>query len=198
MQNIPSLNPGDNNIGSLRDIIFVPISNVTFIKPPVDGELEFDALQFESAPDVFDPAVLFKLQFTEDTAQMSYEEVKTANGTVFKTKIVATIPKDYKFRPDAFTEMQDQEFFVITRDNSVKSRLHGTINLNGEKVGMKFSADFDTAKPRTGYNGYKVEFYLESNFRPAVMEELTAISIDPGFPYDPGDEEDVPIDPPID
>lgn len=194
MENIPSLNPGDSNIGSLRDILFVPIDDVSFIKPPVDGELEFDSLQFESPPGTFTPSVVFKLQFTEETSQMNYEEVKTANGPVFKTKIVASVPKDYKFRGVNFTEMQDQEFFVITRDNSSKSRLHGFINLNGEKVGMKFSADFDTAKTRVGYNGYKAEFYLESNVRPAVMEEITEIPIDTGFPYDPGDEAG-PIDP---
>ena len=189
MQNIPTLVQGDHNLGSLRDILFVPVSMVDEIKPPVDGELEFDALQFQT-----EAAILFKLEFTADTAQYAYEEVKSGNGTSFKVKITASVPKDYLFRPGDFTEMQNQKFFVITRDNNAKSRLHGHINLQGEKYGMTFSADFDSGKARANFNGYKLEFSMESPFRPSVMEEISEIPVDPGFPYDPGDEAG-PVDP---
>ena len=190
MQNIPALSSPDTNLGSLRDILFVPVSGVDKIKAPVDGEMEYDALQFAT-----ESAVLFKLEFTRETSEYTYDEVKTANGSIFKTKIMCMVPKEYKFRSADFTEMQNQKFFVITRDNNAKSRLHGYINLVGEKYGMTFSVDFGSGKSTTNYNGYKAEFYIESIYRPGVMEDITETPIDPGFPYDPGDVGVGPIDP---
>lgn len=191
MNNIPGLNPTDNNIGSLRDILFVSTDLVTSINDPIDGVLEFDCLRSGN-----DPVNLNVIEFTDDTAMMKYDEKKTANGPVFNIKVTGKVPKDYSFRNPDFTEMQNHEFFVITRDHNGKSRLLGYINLDGEKYGMKFKADFETGIKRNNYNGFDFEFYMESTIRPRVMEDITEAPVNPGFPIDPGDGEIGDVDPP--
>lgn len=190
MRNIPGLTYGDDNIGSIRDILFISIDGVTSIKPPVDGVLEFDCLQNGASP-----ATLFKLEFTDDTCELKYEEKKTGNGPYFPTRISGMIPKDYQFRNQDFTIMQNHDFFVITRDNNGKSRLHGYIELDGQKFGMKFSADFSTKPNRAGYNGFPFEFTMDSLKRPQAMEDITTTPVNPGFPYDPGGVDIGDIDP---
>jgi hypothetical protein len=179
LQNIPTLNHSDQNVGSLRDILFIPVDKVDLILPPVSGALPAGCLQFESAA-----AALFKLLFTEDTAEYNYEEVKSGNGTTVKVKIAAVVAKDYQFRPSQWMEMEDDKFFVITRDNNNRSRLHGYINKDGEKYGMSLSVDFGTGKQRANFNGYKVEFSLESPYRPGVVGDISTISLVTGLPID--------------
>lgn len=180
MKNIPGLTPTEPNIGSVRDILFVPTTEVDFIKPMVDGLLEFDALQFESSP-----AAVYKLEFTTDTGRYKYEKAKGDQGVYFKLKITGSIPKDYAFRKESFDDMDNRKFFVITRDNNNKPRLHGYIDLDGEKYGMTFSEDFDTGGKRSDFSGFDFQFYMESRYRPRPMEEISSIPIDPGFPSDP-------------
>jgi hypothetical protein len=190
MRNIPALTIPDDNLGSIRDILFIPVDSVTSIKAPVSGELEFDCLQSGASP-----VTLFKLEFTDDTCELRYEEKKSANGPYFPTRISGLIPKDYAFRNPDFTEMQNHKFFVITRDNNGKSRLHGYIELDGSKQGMEFSADFSTKANRAGYNGFPFEFKMDSLIRPQVMEDITSTPVNPGFPYDPGGVDIGDIDP---
>lgn len=190
MNNIPSLTPGDNNVGSLREILFVPVTEVDRIKAPVDGLLEYDALQFNNAA-----APVYLLRFTEETARYRYEQVKGPQGPLFRIKISCQVPKDYNFRGMQFEEMQNLKFFVITRDNNNRNRLHGYINAWGEKYGLTFSEDFDTGNTRSNYNGFSVAFEMDSIRRPQNMEDITDTPIDPGFPIPEPDDVPPPIDP---
>ena len=190
MNSITSLYPGDFNTGSLRDILFVPVNQVDQIKAPVDGILPFDALQFDGSA-----AVLYSLNFTEDTAECSFEQAQSAPGSLFRCRISASVPKDYQFRPLDFSSLDNLRFFVITRDSNNRSRLHGYINPQGEKYGMRLSVDFSTSRQRAGYNGYKVEFFLDSPLRPMPIADPAGLPINP--PTGPGVETD-PNPPPID
>ena len=190
MNSITSLYPGDFNTGSLRDILFVPVHQVDQIKTPLDGILPYDALQFNGSP-----AVLFSLNFTEDTAESSFEHALGAPGSLFRCRISASVPKDYQFRPVDFSKLDNLRFFVITRDSNNRSRLHGYINAQGEKYGMRLSVDFSTSRQRAGYNGYKVEFFMDSPLRPMPIADPSGLPINP--PTNPGAEID-PNPPPID
>jgi len=174
MISIASLLPGDFNTGSLRDILFVSIDRVDFIKPPDSGILPADALQFQGSA-----AILSTLKFTEDTAECSYEHSFSASGSLFKCRITASVPKDYQFRPVEFSSLDNQRFFVITRDSNNRSRLHGYINAQGEKYGMRLFVDFSPSKIRSGYNGYKIEFSLDSIYRPLPLADPSGQPVNP-------------------
>lgn len=190
MISISTLSPGDFNTGSLRDILYVPIDLVDQIKLPDSGILPADALQYHGGP-----AVLSSLKFTEDTAECSYEHSFSAPGSLFKCRITATVPKDYQFRPGEFSLLDNQRFFVITRDSNNRSRLHGHINAQGEKYGMRLFVDFSSSKTRAGYNGYKVEFTLDTIYRPMAMADPAGLPVNP--PTGGGVDID-PNPPPID
>lgn len=191
MTSISSLLPGDFNTGSLRDILYIPVDNVDLIKFPVNGILPLDALQFNGETAVFNV-----LKFTEDTAEYAYEQAYNTSGSLFRCRITASVPKDYQWRPLEFSQLDNLRFFVITRDSNNRSRLHGYINPQGEKYGMRLSVDFATAKTRSGYNGYKVEFSLDAIYRPMPMADPAGL---PVIPPTWDDEVDLdPNPPPID
>jgi hypothetical protein len=180
IENIPALVPGESNTGSLRDIFFIPVDDVTSILDAVSGLLPYNCLQ-----DGEEDAVLYKAAFTEDTAELDVELLDKDGDEYYRTKIAFTVPKDYNFRPLYFNLMKRMKFFVITRDHENKSRLHGYINLHGEKYGLEFKYKYGSAKNRTGYKGYNCTFIFDSVPPPKAMGDISSIPVDPGYPIDP-------------
>ncbi len=186
--NVPGLTPGDNNTGSLYQILFVPVDDVSYIKPPVQFAYLADCLQ--TIDD--EAALIYKVDFTVDTAEFQADVMEKDGDEFYRIKVSCMVPKDYNHRILNFKNMIRQRFFVITQDHEKKTRLLGYINNQGEKYGLKFSFKFTTNKSRPGYKGYLLEFTLDSIEPPALMYDIADVVIaDPVV-----NEDDFPEPPP--
>lgn len=179
MSNIPGLALNEANPGGAWEIIFIDIKLVDTIPLP-DTNGIVDAANIALHGDA-DPPTTFNYLFkTLDSARVAEKEEASDQGPVFKQEVECLVPKDYTHRFKTFTEMEQTEFLVITRDHSGKAKMFGGILPDGEKYGMRFRRNFDSGKKTSDYLGYTMLFYCDSfeAARPVINTPEVAINTD--------------------
>jgi hypothetical protein len=179
-----------DNLGGIRDLIFVPLINVDSIPSPINGEIEAENIAVQAG---------FKwnyFRFVRESAKFDVEEFWTASGITYRVKITGAVAKDNLNRFTAFSAMEYHEFLVLVRDYNDISHMIGLIDVDGKKQGMKFKTKSTTDKKHTGRNQVGFTFTLIARDTPKIAINLNLLDIasDPGSSGTGGGS---PIDPPI-
>lgn len=171
------------NVRGVRDIAFLEMFNLTSLPEVYINEPMIDITASVLVAD------FKKADFTAYTAIFDEKEVDKDGELWYEQTVTFFIAKADVNRYMAFNSMKHIEFLVVIRDQNNKSRVCGFINLQGEKHGMKFKADFTTET----VNGFECTFYMDSPQRsiPCVSFWDITFIIEP--PID--DNDDIPIDP---
>lgn len=187
MDNI-SRKSGDN-FGSIVNVLFVPMINVTDIPVPVDDVIDSTAVGLTG----IDKWVNFA--FTPETGRFKEEEINTTSGPMYRVTIDMTVAKDNLNRFRTFFEMEWHEFLVMVRDANSNSHLVGYIDRDGSKFGMRFKTKSDTGEKRTAFNSIECQFYMESRHKSRIAYNITDLPLNPDPSWVP-EEEALPLFPP--
>jgi len=187
MQNI--LKKKGYNVGTVRDILFLPIENIADIPELVDNELDTSAIVLAGIEG------WYYMYFVIDTGEFSEDETIKDGAIIYKQKLEADVAKENLNRWVNFEQMEYRQFMMIIRDNNNVSRFAGAINLQGEKSGMELKKKYSTNKTRPNRNGYTLTFTRETTDRAPLAFNLQDLLLIVEPPWDPGDGGE-PIIPP--
>lgn len=159
------------NIKHVKDVLFLPVDNVTGPLPYRDNT---NNLVDTSAIILDGVDGWYYYRFTFGQAFWT-EDMKENNGELwFEQHLKMFVAKENMNRWLTFEDMERKRFFVIIRDWNNFSRLAGYMNLDDEKVGMRFLEGMQT----NPVNGYNTEFYLLSPRKAAACFNLQDVDIE--------------------
>lgn len=171
-----------DNIGGVRDILFLAMDKVTSIPAPDElGMIDSSALEItQDGWNIF--------AFTPETGFYKEEQENVPGGVLYKTTVEMLVAKDSLNRYLTFFDMEFHEFLLLVRDNNGVSRLVGGIDKDGTKYGMKFKTEVLTNDARTGFNRNNCQFYMEGRFKPRIAFNIQDLEFLPEPPHYTGEE----------
>jgi hypothetical protein len=191
MENI--IRKSGDNIGGIRDVLFVPMFNLSSIPLPTStgiinaADISLDGL-----------AGWFYFRFIAESGSFKEEQVNTGSGVYYKVTIDLAVAKDNLNRYRSFLAMEHHEFLVLCRDTNNITHLIGFEDKDGEFIGMRFKTKSQTREQWDSLNVIDCQFYLESTNKPRIASNIQAVVLN----ADPaaatiGDGESDPILPPV-
>jgi len=185
MKNIPGLTDSDDNQGGLRQLLFLPMTELESLPMP-NAEGSIDMEIFMGLNDV----EFFTIGFTLEGARFTEEEETSGNGPYYKQLIEARVPRDYSYRRKQFTDMEQYEYLVIGIGNSGKAFVIGEIDDYGDKAGMRLKKKFDTKEIFKEGVFYTLQFYKESAKPAIAVINVPLLDISTSTPVDDGLEQE--------
>lgn len=110
-----------DNIGSIKQFSFIPVTDVESIDFPIKGKIVKPILLKSKARWYEGYSTLETALFTEPSEQ-------TANGTIFKPKFVGVVPRDSAELTALFEEMKNARFILDYTDRNGIRKLVGSID----------------------------------------------------------------------
>jgi hypothetical protein len=178
-----------DNFGSIVNLLFVPMINVSEIPLPDADIIDSTAIGLVG----IDKWVNFA--FTPETGRFKEEQVNSPTGVLYKVTVEIAVAKDNLNRFRTFFDMEYHEFLVLVRDANGNSHLIGYIDRDGSKFGMKFKTKSDTGEKRVALNAIECQFYMESRNKCRIAYSITDLPLNPDPSWVP-DETAIPLFPP--
>lgn len=151
---IPNKSELDVNMGGMRDLLWLPMENVAAFYI-TEGVNDITAIILTGV------GAWNMVQFIRETAKLVIEDAVGPNGPYEKVKLSFNVARHYDSRVPNLREMREREFCVIAVDQNGTGRVFGTINLHGEKSGMRFFKESTTGDKQFDRNEYECYFYME-------------------------------------
>jgi hypothetical protein len=182
MRSIANKGQGDENIGGVRQILFMPLEFILSMAQLIDGMYDLDNFAYSDVD-----VKWFMVDYIKESARFTQEQASGPNGPYVKQKVEFKVAKDYAFRFADFAEMQEYEFAVVVVNTNGLALLIGAMAANGDKSGMRFFASTDSGMKYDDRNEIPCYFYKESSKRaaPAVFETEPPIE-EPPYPIGTG------------
>lgn len=163
-----------DNFGGLRDIVFIPVSEVDSIPDPdpITGEIDLSAITFSGSG-------WYLFRAIRQTSQLEIDHSESGGLVRYLVKITGKVAKETANRIRAFIDMEYHEFLVGTRDYNNRIHLIGGKDPDGKIRGMKFSQKFGTGRSYPNRNEYEFQFIIQSTYYPTVGNNITGITLIP-------------------
>lgn len=155
MENI--VNGTNDNFGSIRDILFLPFSDVDFIpEPNIYGSVDAAGITLSSGVTAWN-----YFRFSKETSEFEQPQ-QSKDGLIFyKQKLDCLVAKDCFLNWMTFCESEYRQFLVLMRDYNGYCKMMGEINKDGEKVGPVLAMTGSTGKKWASLNHHTASFYFE-------------------------------------
>lgn len=155
MQGIQNKSVLDFNIGSVRDLLFLPLEYVSDLGSMSDGVYDVNAI-------VTTAEAWFRIEFVRETCKLVQEHANGVNGPFVKITLSFSVAKNMNHRWAQMMDMREREYLVVVIDTNNKGYIIGDVSINGEKRGARLFVKTDTGSKYTDRNDLDYYFYMEA------------------------------------
>jgi hypothetical protein len=136
-----------NNLGGVLRFNFIPVAHCVSIDMPIKGKVL-------KPVEVLTGKRWFSGYATLETIGFAEPSELTDNGTIYKPKFTAIVPKDSAEATHLFDQMSNGRFLLDYTDSNGLRKLVGSLD-----EPLFFSADLNTKQNIAGRNEHLINFY---------------------------------------